>query len=144
MVETRHARAGQAGPAIVTIQRRAVGGLVVLGLLGGCAAEKQATQPVWVAERGLVYCYETLAAPDCQLVPEPGAAERLIAVGPQVSYRPVVPRADRVAGAAPGGSTVVDGDGASGPGGAQAGWEEGVGDDLPQGRPTVLFSQSSM
>jgi hypothetical protein len=56
-------------------------GVVALLLLTGCAAPQPA--PLWVAEPGLVYCYATLAAPDCFRQPQPGAERRLIAVAPR-------------------------------------------------------------
>jgi hypothetical protein len=63
--------------------------LGLVTLLAGCAGHPQAREPVWLAERGKVYCYRTLAEPDCHVRPVSGAEERLIGVGPQVYFRPL-------------------------------------------------------
>jgi hypothetical protein len=57
--------------------------LAALLLLAGCAPA-----PLWQAERGVVWCYRTLAAPDCYRRPLPGAERRLIAVAPGVYFTP--------------------------------------------------------
>ena len=56
--------------------------LITVPLLAGCAP----TAPHWVAERGAVYCYRTIADPDCHRQPEAGAERRLIAAAPQVFF----------------------------------------------------------
>ncbi|MGH6886548.1 MAG: hypothetical protein ACREGK_10805 [Geminicoccales bacterium] len=71
--------------------RRQLAGLValtpgLLGLLAGCA---ERPEPVWLAEKGKVYCYRTLAEPDCYAWPLSGAEERLIGIGPKVYFRPL-------------------------------------------------------
>lgn len=62
--------------------------LGVPALLAGCAEP----EPLYVWERHLggVWCYHTLAAPDCYPVPLPGEGDRLIASGPEIyfSWRP--------------------------------------------------------
>jgi hypothetical protein len=60
--------------------------LGLLSLLAGCT---EGSEPVWLVEKGKVYCYRTLAEPDCYALPLRGAEERLIAVGPQVYFRPL-------------------------------------------------------
>ncbi|HEX5795120.1 MAG TPA: hypothetical protein VFY19_04705 [Geminicoccaceae bacterium] len=60
--------------------------LIPLALLAGCAEPE-----LWRAERGAVWCYRTLAAPDCHPVPLPGEEDRLIAAAPQVYFAPVIP-----------------------------------------------------
>jgi hypothetical protein len=61
--------------------------LTALLLLAGCApAAPHASS--WRAERGVVYCYRTLADADCSRQPEAGAAPRLIAAGPEIFFRP--------------------------------------------------------
>ena len=65
---------------------------VVLGLvalLAGCAEHPVGRGPVWLAERGKVYCYRTLAQPDCHARAVSGAEGRLIGVGPEVYFRPL-------------------------------------------------------
>ena len=63
--------------------------LGVLALLAGCA---EAPEPpfVWQRHLGGVWCYRTIADPDCHPAPLPGEARRLIASGPEVyfSWRP--------------------------------------------------------
>jgi hypothetical protein len=61
--------------------------LTALALLAGCAAEPE----LWRAERGVVWCYRTLAAPDCHPWPLPGEEDRLIAAAPQVYFSPRIP-----------------------------------------------------
>jgi len=61
---------------------------LVLVLLAGCAAP-QPHVTFWRAERGVVWCYRTLAEPDCYRQPRPGAEHRLIAAAPQRSFRPL-------------------------------------------------------
>jgi hypothetical protein len=56
-------------------------------LLAGCAAP----DPLWRVERGLVWCYRTLAAPECYSRPRPEAAHRLIAAAPQRLFFPLAP-----------------------------------------------------
>jgi hypothetical protein len=56
-------------------------------LLAGCAAEPEPPS-LWLAERGLVWCYRTLADPDCYRRPLTGAEHRLIAAAPQVYFTP--------------------------------------------------------
>jgi hypothetical protein len=63
--------------------------LVALLLLAGCAPPSQPPAPLWRAERGLVWCYATIAAPDCFRRPQPGAEDRLIAVAPQLRFTPL-------------------------------------------------------
>ena len=62
--------------------------LGVLALLGGCGAP----EPLFVWERHLggVWCYRTIADPDCYPAPLPAETHRLIASGPEVyfSWRP--------------------------------------------------------
>jgi hypothetical protein len=61
--------------------------LTALLLLAGCApAAPHASS--WRAERGVVYCYRTLADADCGRQPEAGAAQRLIAASPEIFFRP--------------------------------------------------------
>jgi hypothetical protein len=52
-------------------------------LLAGCAPA-----PVWQFEQGVVWCYRTLAAPDCYSRPLAGAERRQIAAGPEVFFTP--------------------------------------------------------
>jgi hypothetical protein len=61
---------------------------LVLLLLAACAAP-QPRAPLWRAERGLVWCYATIAVPDCHRRPQPGAADRLIAVAPELRFTPL-------------------------------------------------------
>jgi hypothetical protein len=56
-------------------------------LLAGCAPAAPGPS-LWLAEPGLVWCYRTLATPDCQRQPQPGAARRLIAAAPEVYFTP--------------------------------------------------------
>jgi hypothetical protein len=65
--------------------------LAVLLLLAGCAAEPE-SPPLWLAERGLVWCYRTLADPDCYRRSLAGAEHRLIAAAPQLYFTPRDPR----------------------------------------------------
>ena len=64
-----------------------LGAALVLLLLAGCAAPPPRA-PLWLAERGTVWCYRTLAAPDCYRAPQAAAARRLIAAAPQVVFTP--------------------------------------------------------
>ena len=66
----------------------------LLLLLAGCAAPAPRA-PLWLAERGVVWCYATLAAPDCYRQPQPGAERRLIAAAPQVVFTPLGAAAPR-------------------------------------------------
>lgn len=50
-------------------------GLAVLAILGGCAASEPPSDVVWLAEPGAVYCYRTLADPDCYGAPVPGPSD---------------------------------------------------------------------
>lgn len=43
----------------------------------------------WVVERGLVYCYATLAAASCHDEPVIGAETRLIAASHSVAFKPM-------------------------------------------------------
>lgn len=74
---------------------------LVVAVLGGCAAPEEPPGVVWLASPGAVYCYRTLAAPDCYAAPEPGAARRLIASGPSLAW---------TWEGAPGGSAVEQGE----------------------------------
>jgi hypothetical protein len=65
-----------------------LGAALVLLLLAGCATP-QPRAPLWRAERGVVWCYATLAEPDCYRQPQPGAERRLIAAAPQRSFSPL-------------------------------------------------------
>lgn len=56
-------------------------------LLAGCTREPEAPS-LWVAEPGLVFCYATIADPDCGKAPVPGAELRLIAVAPSLTFAP--------------------------------------------------------
>jgi hypothetical protein len=60
----------------------------VVLLLAGCGAPEPPA-PLWLAERAVVWCYATLAAPDCYRQPQPGAERRLIAAAPQVVFTPL-------------------------------------------------------
>ena len=64
--------------------------VVLLLLLPGCATGPEPS--LWLAERGLVWCYRTLADPDCYRRPLAGAEHRLIAVAPQLYFTPRDPR----------------------------------------------------
>ncbi len=55
--------------------------------LAGCAPAPAA--PLWLAERGVVYCYRTIADPDCYRQPLFGGERRLIAAAPQIFFTPV-------------------------------------------------------
>jgi hypothetical protein len=57
-------------------------------LLATMALASCAGPAPWLAERGVVYCYRTLAAPDCYRDPLPGAEDRLIAAAPEVFFTP--------------------------------------------------------
>jgi hypothetical protein len=63
-----------------------VGLALSLLVLTGCAEREE---PVWLAERGKVYCYRTLAEPDCYARPLSGADHRATGVAPQVYFRPL-------------------------------------------------------
>ena len=62
--------------------------LGIPALLAGCAGP----EPLFLWERDLggVWCYRTIAEPDCYPAPRPGEADRLIASGPEIyfSWRP--------------------------------------------------------
>jgi hypothetical protein len=58
--------------------------LLAAMVLASCASP----EPLWVAEPGVVYCYRTLAAPDCYRHSLPGAEGRLIAAAPEVFFTP--------------------------------------------------------
>ena len=60
---------------------------VPLPWLGACAGEP-APELVWQLDHGLVYCYATLAKPECYPEPRPEGDARLIAIGPRLSYQP--------------------------------------------------------
>ena len=58
-------------------------------LLVGCVGDpSDRNADLWVAEPGLVFCYVTLADPDCTSAPVPGADVRLIAAAPQLTFSP--------------------------------------------------------
>jgi hypothetical protein len=61
--------------------------LGIPAVLAGCAAEPP-PEPLymWDALVGGVWCYRTIADPDCYPAPLPGEADRLIASGPNVYY----------------------------------------------------------
>jgi hypothetical protein len=75
-----------------------------LVLLAGCAAEPEPPS-LWLAERGLVWCYRTLAESDCYRRPLAGAEHRLIAAAPQIYFAPRDPRSPPVPVSAGGEST---------------------------------------
>ena len=60
-------------------------------LLAGCTA---AEPELWHAERGVVWCYRTLAEPECYPEPRPEAARRLIAAAPQRFFTTMAAEAD--------------------------------------------------
>ena len=62
--------------------------LITVLLLAGCAPATPRSLP-WLAEPGLVYCYRTIAEPDCHRQPLAGAERRLIAPAPRVYFTPV-------------------------------------------------------
>jgi hypothetical protein len=65
--------------------------VVVLLALAGCAPVPAPQDEVaWEIEDGAVWCYRTLADVDCLARPEPGAAHRLVAVGPRRSFLPAL------------------------------------------------------
>lgn len=59
--------------------------LGLLALVAGCA---EAPEPLFVWERHLggVWCYRTIAEPDCYPLSLPGEQRRLIASGPEVYF----------------------------------------------------------
>jgi hypothetical protein len=57
-------------------------------LLATIALASCADPEPWLAERGVVYCYRTIADPDCYREPLPGAEGRLIAAAPEVFFTP--------------------------------------------------------
>ena len=77
-------------------RRRALrAGTIILAaglLLAGCTSGP-AAPPLWVAEEGLVFCYATIADPDCSKMAVPGAGPRLIAVAPRLTFVPLDPSA---------------------------------------------------
>jgi hypothetical protein len=74
-----------------------------LVLLAGCAAPEP--PPLWLAEDGVVWCYRTLADPDCYRRPLAGAEHRLTAAAPQIYFAPRDPRSPPVPTSAGSGST---------------------------------------
>ena len=62
--------------------------LMTLLPLAGCAPAAPHAPP-WLAEPGLIYCYRTIAEPDCHRQPQVGAGRRLIAAAPQLFFTPV-------------------------------------------------------
>ena len=66
---------------------RILGALAAVMVLAGCAPAAPGTS-LWQAERGVVWCYRTLAAPDCYSQPLPGAERRLIAAAPELYFTP--------------------------------------------------------
>jgi hypothetical protein len=58
--------------------------LAIPALLAGCAEP----EPLYLWERHLggVWCYRTIAEPDCYLAPLPRQADRLIASGPEIYF----------------------------------------------------------
>lgn len=68
--------------------------IVAIGiLLAACTNEEASPPTLWTAEPGLVFCYSTLADPDCAPAAEPGAEQRLIAVAPDLIFIPIPPAA---------------------------------------------------
>jgi hypothetical protein len=61
--------------------------LGVAAVLAGCAAEPP-PEPLygWDALVGGVWCYHTIADPDCYPAPLPDEADRLIASGPNIYF----------------------------------------------------------
>jgi hypothetical protein len=57
--------------------------LVIPALLAGCV---EPPLYVWERQLGGVWCYHTIAEPDCYAAPVPAEAERLIASGPNVYF----------------------------------------------------------
>jgi hypothetical protein len=64
--------------------KRLLAGSALL-LLAACAAR----EPQWRAEPALVWCYRTLAEPECHAEPRPEDARRLIAAAPQRRFFPL-------------------------------------------------------
>jgi hypothetical protein len=58
-----------------------------LVLLTGCAGPQPPS--LWRAERAVVWCYRTLAEPECYDEPRPAAAGRLIAAAPARIFVPL-------------------------------------------------------
>ena len=61
--------------------------LMVALLLAGCAPARPHSPP-WVAQAGVIYCYHTIADPDCHRQPQVGAGRRLIAAAPDLFFTP--------------------------------------------------------
>ena len=61
------------------------GVLGLLALVAGCA-DAPPPPSVWERHAGGVWCYRTLAEPECHAAPLPGEEGRLIASGPQVYH----------------------------------------------------------
>jgi hypothetical protein len=55
-------------------------------LFGFCAEPPPEPLYVWDQHVAGVWCYRTIADPDCYAAPLPGEADRLIASGPNVSF----------------------------------------------------------
>lgn len=60
---------------------------LVFLVLTGCTGAPE-PPALWRMERGVVWCYRTLADADCHAVPVAGAGHRLIAAAPQVRFLP--------------------------------------------------------
>lgn len=72
---------------------RVVAAVAALIGLAGCAAAEPPLAAVWTAAPGAVYCYRTLAEPDCAAAPIAGAGRRRIASGPGVVWTWALPPA---------------------------------------------------
>lgn len=59
---------------------------IAIAVLVGCSSDPEPS--AWRQTFGKVYCYRTLADPECYAQPQPGAERRLIAVAPNWSYAP--------------------------------------------------------
>ncbi len=62
-------------------------------LLAGCAPATPHSPP-WLAEAGVIYCYRTIADPDCHRQPQVGGGRRLIAAAPELFFTPGVAGSD--------------------------------------------------
>jgi len=70
----------------MTIKRLWIGcSAIAIAMLAGCSSDPEPS--AWRQTFGKVYCYRTLADPDCYAQPQPRAG-RLIAVAPHWSYVP--------------------------------------------------------